>query len=155
MTIITASAAAFWGRPLPAGVACVERDHRGERAVTYAELGREKRERQARRLAAKREVRAWRAVRLWVAYFDQSLMGGWHAFVEGLDLPRVWVDRDRRHWEETLTRLYPVTLFAGWEDWKEAFARAHRAGTQDRRPLGMAYLWHRAGELRRARPAAG
>lgn len=114
-----------------------------------AEALRERREWQARRLEEKRRVDRWRAYRLWVAYFDQPLMGGWQAFIGDFRGRRGehWIDRDRSWLKPLLMRAYPLLLPFGRDererfgDWKEAFARAYRRGSQDGRPRGCAYLW--------------
>jgi hypothetical protein len=151
MTIITRSALVAWGFNPDPDVAYVERDHHGERVVKVAEVRAARLERQRLTLDRKREVRPWRAVKLWVAYFDQTLMGGWHAFLENRD-GRVWIDRDRKHIRERVMELLPVGLPFGdpgrrWEDWKPAFARQFRRRSQDRKPVGVAYLWQRGVSL--------
>lgn len=64
-------------------IASITIDEFGNRKiVTTAEALRHRQEYQHLRLARLRETHPWRAVKLWVACFDQPLMGGWHAFLE-------------------------------------------------------------------------
>jgi hypothetical protein len=123
---------------LPPGIACIIN---GE-VVTVEEARRNRRESQAehlrRKLAVERETHAWK---LWVAYFDQRLMGGWQAFLERQG-ERVWIDRDRKWLMEPLMKLFPTgALFDDWHDWKRVFAKRFERRRQDRRPLGVAFVW--------------
>ncbi len=73
-----------WGKNPAPDVARVEIDARGGRhVITWADVMRQRREEQARILENKLWCDPWRAYRLWVAYLDQDLMGGWHAFLDG------------------------------------------------------------------------
>jgi len=155
-TIIMRSALVYYGHKPPPEVAKVVIDWRGVRhVVTWAEVLDERRQRQARILANRRQVGAdlWRAVRLWVAYFDQNLMGGWHAFLDGLGAwGHKWVDRDGGPGlRERLMGLFPVAGrlpgLVHWDEWKPLFAAAHERRRQDRRPVGVALLWQRGNEL--------
>jgi hypothetical protein len=157
MTIVSRSGAKHWaGRLLPPDVAYIVNGV----PVTWSQVMENRRRRQAEILRRKRHVEEWRAVKLWVAYFDQSLMGGWHAFLDGISRWRVWIDRDRPWCRKALMDLFPVVepgLFDEesyfphcplWERWKVEFAMRYRRRTQDRRPVGVAYLWRRGDELR-------
>jgi hypothetical protein len=150
-TIINRKALVHYGHCPESQVAYLIRDAwHGDRTVTWAEVMAERRERQARILSQRRCVGAdlGRAVRLWVAYFDQDLMGGWQAFLDDYRgrSSRLWIDRDSRYDVRPLVmRLFPLTLF-GWEEWKVAFAAAYRKRRKAGRPVGVAYLWQRGGK---------
>ncbi len=160
MTIINRKALIYWGahfgnpRTLDADLAYIVQEHSGapRRKVTWAEVIENRRKRQRERLDRIRQVAEWRPYKLWVAYFDQTLMGGWHAFLEdhrggGY---RIWIDRDLSWFREKAFALFPLVLPLGkpyerywpaWEQWKVAFAESFRRRLHDRRPLGVAYIW--------------
>ena len=139
--IITRSAIRFW-----------HGDGRRE-VVTLGRMRAERKEWQRKRLAhLTRPAPGWRAVRLWVAYFDQDLCGGWHAFLDGYRRDRTWVDRDNKFVIPRLMELFPLGLFDRWDDWKPEFARRFRRRNQDRKPVGVATLWERDRHLTRAIP---
>lgn len=150
-TIITRSALVFHGHDPAPDVASIVVDHEGRHVVTWSDVMAARRERQAAILQAKRAVREVRAHRVWVAYFDQPLMGGWQAFVEDFrgryGVWRNWIDRDRRGLIPHLMRLFPLVLRLGrderewFDDWKAAFAAEYRAGSHDGRPRGCAFVW--------------
>jgi hypothetical protein len=112
-------------------------------AITWADVMKRRCERQRR----KRQSPLWRPWKLWVAYFDQPLMGGWHTFLEdwrGRD-SRVWIDRDRRHIRKSLMGLFPLILpledeDSDWRRWQVEFARTYQRRTQHGRPLGVAHV---------------
>lgn len=141
----------YWtGRRLPPDVAFVERDWHGRTCfITWAEVHAARNKRREHALYWKRFVEPWRAVKVEVAFFNQRLMGGWQAFLDGIAY-HVWIDRDGPHYKEQLMSLFPLTLF-GWEEWKVAFARSFARRRQDRRPVGVDYLWRR-GHLLACRP---
>lgn len=150
-TTIMRSALEFWGHNPAPDVARVEIDHPGgdRRVVTWADVMRERREDQAWRLANKTTVRhPWRAYRLWVAYFDQDIFGGWHAFLDDFrgDRRGRWLTR-YRDVPDRFMRLFPAGLVLGdspydrLQDWLPAFAKLYRRGTHCRRPRGRVYLW--------------
>lgn len=159
-TIIHRSALVYHGHEVSDDLAYVVSDHDGRRVVTWPEVLEARRELQRTILARKRHVEPWRAVRLWVAHFDQNLFGGWQAFL-GDWLGRhheTWIDRDGKSFKEPLMRLFPVCLPLGteyerWERWKEAFALEYRRRRQCRQPVGVAYLWRRGRELSRVPPS--
>jgi len=65
------------GRLVPRELAYVECSGvNGHRMVTWAEIIERRREQQRQRLRQKRYVNEWKAYKVWVAYFDQFLMGG-------------------------------------------------------------------------------
>ena len=143
------SALIYWGQNPAPDVARVEVDAMHRRhVVTWADVMRERRERQRQRLEYKRQVAEWRAYKLWVAYFDQPLMGGWHAFLEtyrtGFD-QRIWIDRDREWMRPKVMELFPLVAPCSepmqWRRWKTAFAEAYERRRQDDQPLGVAYIW--------------
>jgi hypothetical protein len=143
-SIITRSALVFWGRnPAPDVASVVD-----GQIITWGEVMDTRRKNQRERLRRKRHVDEWRAHKLWVAYFGQDLMGGWHAFVEdirGRD-HRVWIDRDCRHLMPYLMKLFPLVLGLGserdqWEMWKPEFAASFKRRRQHRQPLGVTALW--------------
>jgi len=148
VTIIRRSALEYWGQNPPPDLAYIVSDHRGRRVITWAEVMEARRKRQSERLHWKRHVDQWRAYKLWVAYFDQTLMGGWHAFLEDYRGGgyRIWIDRDCTRMESPLMTLYPLLLPIGsegeqWQRWKPAFAATFERRRHDRRPLGVAYIW--------------
>lgn len=165
-TFIDRSALVAWGHPVPNNLASVEVSHEGRHVVTWDEVMIRRRKEQARRLELKRRVHGFRACRVWVAYFDQRLMGGWHAFIEDFrgDVDRTWIDRDRKWLMEPLMELFPASpsLFqdrpdgrfspVGWEDWKIDFARRFQRGTQHRKPRGVRMLWFDGRDLRLENP---
>jgi hypothetical protein len=154
-SIMTRSAVVHWGQvlgrktPIPNELAAVE-DGRMER------------------LERKRQpAQEWRACKLWTAYFDMPLMGGWHAFLEDYRGAgrRVWIDRDCRSIIAPLMKLFPLVLpFTGnewdarhsdsWELWKIEFAKTFQRRRQDRKPLGVAYVkWnHHDAPIRITKP---
>lgn len=147
-TIITRSAAVFHGMPIADDVASIvyEYDQAEPQFVTWADVMADRRERQAARLDRKRNagVVRWRAVRLWVAYYDQWLMGGWQAFVDDYRNRCAWIDRNRKYLKETLMSLFPLVLPIGdqWSQWKIEFANRYRRRRHHRKPLGVQMLWH-------------
>jgi hypothetical protein len=160
--IIKRSFLVAMGQTPPPDLAYVISDHRGRRVVTWAEVLQDRRERQREQLRRKRE--GWgpgpeRAYKLWVAYFDQNLMGGWHAFLEtyrpGLS-QRTWINRDCRWLIPVLMQLFPLVLPLGserdqWALWMPAFAQQHKRRMQDRHPVGVAPVWWNGRDvLRRA-----
>lgn len=157
MTIFTRSALVFWGHNPAPDVARVEIDWRGERrVVTWADVMHERREWQRRILERKRYVEPWRAHKLWVAYFDQNLFGGWQAFLEDFRgrNGRRWIDRDAPGLQKTLMELFPMSLPFGdareqWEGWKPLFAHRFKRRMQDHKPLGVAYVWVRRSDVRK------
>lgn len=156
-TIIRRSALVAWGRNPPPELAymvCGERSGMlpahpdGRRVVTWPEVMEDRRERQREELARKRHVPEAKAHKLWVAYFDQRFYGGWHGFLENRD-GCVWL-RDHDSAREKLMRLFPLVLplesvegdfRSQWALWMEEFARTYKRRTQDRRPVGVAYVW--------------
>ncbi len=147
--IIMRSALEFWGQHPPAELHSIEVGHGGKRRmVTWDEVMAARRKRQAERLRWIRHVEEWRAHKLWVAYFDQNLMGGWQAFLcdwRGR-CNETWIDRDASGLKPMLMRVFPLVLPLGtndfqWELWKQAFARRYERRRQDRRPLGVAICW--------------
>jgi hypothetical protein len=147
----------YWGRkPARPDLAYVDIDSRHQRrVVTWAEVMEARRERQRKRLDLIRQVIPWRAYRIWVSYFDQWLMGGWHAFLDDWrgDGYRIWIDRDCRHMKVPLMTAFPLVLPLGseheqwdhywkpWEQWKVEFAQNFERRRHDRRPVGVAYVW--------------
>jgi hypothetical protein len=138
-------------------------EHEPLRVVTWAEVI------EKRRLAQREHLKRLRggepkerAYKLWMAYFDMALMGGWHAFLETYGgnawNNHGWIDRDMQWLRPILLRAFPLLLPLGsehsrWEAWKPVFAEAHARRRQDRHPVGVAYVWwdgRPAGELRPA-----
>jgi hypothetical protein len=141
-TIIKRSALVFHGHNPAPDVASVVVDHTGERrVVTWSDVMRNRRERQQRILRDKTTVRRLRAYRVYVEYFDQSLMGGWQAFIDRGDADHAWIDRDCRWLKEPLMKLFPILLFGDWHEWKVEFARRFTRGQRDGRPRGCAFVW--------------
>jgi hypothetical protein len=149
-SIITRKALIAWGHNPPPDLAAVRTDHHGRHIITWDDVMAARRKHQAERLQRKREwfVSHFRAYKLWVAYFDQDLMGGWQAMIEdwrgwGYSM---WVDRDRPWLKPKLMQAFPLVLPLGseyeqWAAWKIAFAKQFKRRSHDRRPLGVAYLW--------------
>ncbi len=149
--IIMRSALVFHGHKPAPDVHSVVIDRRGgeRRIVTWDDVMRDRRDRQARIIENKRRVHPWRAYRLWVAYFDQWLMGGWHAFLDdfrGNHFGR-WIERSPGPGTASLMRLFPAGLSLGdtdrekWERWKPAFAAQYQRGAQNGKPRGCVFLW--------------
>lgn len=162
-TIIARKGLEYWsGRKPPPDLACVASDAEGRRVVTWADVMRGRRERQRLILGRKRRFLPWRAVKLWVAYFDQPLMGGWQTFVENWrgQAGRQWFERDAPvSLRERVLALFPLLLPFGtahqrWAAWRPEFARRYERRRQDGRPVGVAYLWRRGDELSLAAPSA-
>lgn len=149
-SLFTRSAVEYYSKgPVRPDLAFLEIDTRGDRhVITWDQVMEARRKRQAEQLRRKREVAAVRAYKLWVAYFDQDLMGGWQAMLEdwrgrGYD---IWIDRDRDWLKPKLMKAFPLVLAIGsveaqWQMWKPEFARRFERRWQDRQPLGVAYLW--------------
>jgi hypothetical protein len=151
MTVITRSALIFHGHNPAPEVHSVVIDHRGpggRRVVTWAEVMDARRQRQRELLRRKLDTPQVRAYKLWVAYFEQNLMGGWHAFLEdhhGAGY-RIWIDRDMNWMEAVIMAAFPVVDTVGterqqWNAWKLAFAQHFARRVHDGRPCGVAYLW--------------
>lgn len=163
--IITRGWLETWGQnPAPDLAYIISDPLQGRRVVTWGEVMEDRRKRQGKTLDWKRRPpREVHAYKLWVAYFDQDLMGGWQAFIDGYrgDWQHAWIDRDRQWLRATLMQAFPLLLPFGeewrrWEAWKPEFARVYQRRRQDRRPLGVAYVWWDGRyELRPAAPPPG
>lgn len=149
-TIITRSALIAFGRQPAPEIASIVRDWSGvEKVVTWADVMRARHERQARQLRMKRyPARQRRAFKLWVAYFDQTFYGGWHAFLDGVGnhTPRCWINKQKPELRRYIMRLIPLTLplgsdFQQFDDWMIAFAQRFKRRSQDGKPVGVTYLW--------------
>lgn len=139
-----------WGHNPGPDVAFVHGDRPGERiTTTWAQVMEARRKRQAQRLELIRRSQPWQAYRVWVAYYDMTLMGGWQAFIENhrtMHYYGGWIDRDRRWLKPLLMQTFPLILPLGseaeqWALWKTAFARQYQRGTHDGRPRGSAFVW--------------
>lgn len=156
-TIITRSALIAWGHRPASNVASIV----DGRVVTWQEVIANRRDWQRKRLQEIHSsgVITWRPCKLWVAYFDQRLMGGWHAFLEDRTW-RTWVDRDARSMKSRIMELFPLILpfddeYEQWHAWKVAFAKAYRKRMQCKKAVGVRYVWQSdRGELRHSRPHA-
>jgi len=149
--VFTRSALVHWGFQPGPEIAALIRDYDGDHYRTWADVMRERRKEQTRILRNKRQSEEWHPAKLWVAYFDQAIFGGWQCMIESLR-ERAWVDRDRPALIPELLRMFPSVLaFNGptqrdtWEAWKPAFAAAHRRRTHHRKPRGVVYLWWSGG----------
>ena len=168
-TVITRSALVAWGRQdIPADLALIEIDlgKPGRHVVTWTEVMERRRARQSELLRRKRKGLGTsderRAYKVWVAYFDQWLMGGWQAMIEDFrgrhGFHSSWIDRDRRSLKPILMQAFPLVLPLGsegdqWAAWKIAFAGQYERRRQDRKPLGVAYVWYDGrGNLEPCRP---
>lgn len=162
-TIFMRSALVYHGHNPAPDVHSIVIDHRGRHVVTWADVMRERREKQERILRHRRESHPTRAYRVWVAYFDQWLFGGWQAFIENFQDRHSWcshwIDRDAHQWRRRLMEMFPLLLPLGrnererFEDWKPAFAEQYRAGSQAGHPRGCVFLWWNGtpnGEIRYA-----
>lgn len=137
------------GNPSP-DLAYIISDHHGQRVVTWEDIHQERRRRQRQRLEQlRRGQQELRAYKLWVAYFNQDLMGGWHAFVDTYGTAwqgHAWIDRDRRWQQPLIVKAFPILLplwpeHELWERWKVAFACRYARRRHHGEPLGVAYLW--------------
>jgi hypothetical protein len=153
----------FRGCDPPPDLAYIIRDHRGERIVTWADVMKERRENQRLRLSYKRRVDLWQAAKVNVSYYDQDIFGGWQALIYTIR-EHHWIDRDRPGLIADLMRLVPLSLpllcspekhgrCAGWEQWKEEFAKRFRRGTHHRKPRGVIFLWWDGRDIRLRRCA--
>jgi len=151
VTIIMRSALVFHGHEVPDDLALVECKYPGHRRiVTWHELHARRRDRQAWILERKRYCEPLRAVRLLVAFFDQTFYAGWHAFIEDAYGHSHWINRSSSSMPPI--DLFPVCLPLGsaseqWQLWMPAFAETHRRGTHHGRPRGVAFLWRRGFKL--------
>jgi hypothetical protein len=133
-----------WGHgPAPDVAYCLIHADRRREMVTWAGVMAARRAEQSRRLETKRYARQWRACRLWVAYFDQNLMGGWHAFLDDWrgDSFRVWIRAD--HLKRSVIDLFPLVEggLDEWWRWMPAFAEEFERRRQAGRPVGVAFVW--------------
>jgi hypothetical protein len=150
-TIMTRSALRAWGQSPPADLAfVVSEGHGHRRVVTWADVMQQRRERQRWILARKRAGREPHAYKLWVAFYDTTFFGGWHAFLETYTGQLVWIDKNRRFLRPTLMAVYPLVIPFGdpsrpswpvWEQWKVAFAQQYARRRHARKPLGVTYVW--------------
>jgi len=148
--IIHRSALVFHGHNPASNVAYIIVDHPGaeRRVVTWEDVMRKRREHQDLILKRRRHVESWRAIRLSVSFFDMNLMGGWQAFLDGIDYHQhVWIDRDMKYATDAIMRLFPMGLFDSWHEWKKEFAHRFKRRMQDKRPVGVAFLWQRGNQL--------
>lgn len=148
--IMTRSALVHWGHNPPPNVAYVCGDRPGERRIiTWGDVMETRRKRQASRLELIRRTERWEAYRVWVAYFDITLMGGWQAFIDNERTRHgygTWIDRDRQHLRQPLMDAFPLVLPLGserdnWAAWKAEFAKQYQRGSQDKHPRGCAFVW--------------
>lgn len=144
-THFTRSALIFWGHNPGPDVAAVAIDHGERRVITWDDLRLKKIERQERSLRWKRSSPVDHAYRVWVAYYDQFIFGGWQAMISRQGESH-WIDRDRRWLIPKLLKQFPLVLPIGseyeqWQSWKVEFARQFKRRTQDRKPLGVAFVW--------------
>lgn len=143
------SALVAWGRNPPPELHSIVDDGRNRRVVTWADIMCARRERQRKRLDAIRHTEEPRAYRLSVAYFDQDLMGGWHAFIEGIHGRThygTWINRDRSWLIPGLLREFPLVLPLGsereqWQLWMVEFARQFERRRQHGEPVGAIAVW--------------
>lgn len=160
-TIMTRSAVEFWGRrKLPKNVAYLVSDGPGGRMkeVTWDEIMDGRREKQANilsHLLAPSSTR--RAARLSVQYFDQSLMGGWQCYIDGIgDSEWLRYSEDKK---ERLMAVLPMenqmnlpgmaSFAERWSIWKENFATRYQVGVFDGRPRGAVFGWQTIGPYHR------
>lgn len=165
-SIIMRSALVYHGHNPAPDVACVVHDLTGRHVVTWADVLDRRRERQRTILENKRHVTRWHAWKVWVAYYDMDLFGGWQAFIERTG-SRSWIDRDRDWLIRPLMELFPLVLIPGeqypynmsrtpeWDLWKQEFARCYRRRQHHRRPLGGANVWWDGQERPQLRPPGG
>jgi hypothetical protein len=141
----------FWGKNPAPNVAAMVSDYPGHyRLITWGDVMENRRKRQAEQLLRIRALESARQefYRVWVAYFDQSLMGGWQAFIDSrrtFNHYGNWIDRDRRWLKPMLMEAFPLLLPLGseherWEAWKPEFAAQYSRGQQDGRPRGCCFV---------------
>jgi hypothetical protein len=143
-TLITRSFLENMGRTdLRPDLACIVNG----KVVTWADVMRNRRARQARELEWRRRDHTgrWRALRLSVRYYDMFIMGGWHAYLHAAGGYEYWLRYDRYKEElmALLPLLPPLLPADDWHAWLKLFARAYRVGTADRRPRGALTIWAR------------
>jgi len=144
--ILMRSALVFHGHQPPPELHSILDDGFTRRVVTWAEHLDERRQRQRERLEVLRRGPQRRAYKLWVAYFEQLIFGGWHAFLENREGCH-WISR-RGEMPAQIMRLFPLVLPFGDEGerlremlWMEAFAKAYKRRMHHGRPLGVAVVW--------------
>lgn len=147
ITIINRSALVSMGANPAPDVASIVEDYQGRQVVKWSDVLQARRDRQRDILAAKRLGHSpVRAYRLSVLYYDQRLMGGWQAFIDGIHY-HAWIDRDRKWIIPQLMELFPPSQprlcpqARDWLDWKIEFARRFERRKQDRRPVGVQHFW--------------
>jgi hypothetical protein len=152
--VMTRSFAEFMERNWPPEVARVVN---GE-AITWEELGRQRGERQRRRLETKREVEPRRIVPAYVWTFEVpgEVFGGWWAYLvtrdNGYEEPTGVFDTGPKgniKWgplARTIMEACPLGLLAietNWKDWMEALAEHWpRRHPHDPRPAGSLVGWY-------------
>ena len=153
--IIHRGALVFHGHNPAPDVAMIVSDHLGRHVITLEEVMEKRRERQRWRLENNRRgEEEWRAWRLYVAYFDQDMFGGWQAMLDNFKGPQswdsTWIDRDAKGLKEPLMQMFPF-LVTDWWEWKPLFAKQYERRRQDGQPVGVRYLWWKGrGEFKHA-----
>lgn len=143
------SALVAWGRTPPPELHSIVSDgiNSPRRIVTWADVMNTRRERQRDRMNDIRYSAGRRVFRVWVAYFDMELFGGWHAFIDrGERQHGEWIDRDRSWLKPILLKTFPLLLPLGseseqWAAWKVEFANRYQRGKHDKRPRGCHFVW--------------
>jgi len=124
----------------------VESDYRGRRIVTRTEVNVAKLKRHEGNLASIERAAQPRAYKLWTAYYDMDIFGGWQAFVENRD-DLTWIDRDNKPSKPRWMKLFPLLLDqTDWEGWKIECARQYKRATHHGKPRGVVYLMSIPGE---------
>lgn len=147
MTIITRAALAPGGilfrpsRELPRDLHSIV----DGRVVTWREVFEARTKRQQHRLEAKREFTEKRIYRVWVAYFRQSIMGGWQTFIDRKPNEfGTWVCEARKSWMiPELMKAFPLVIPAreNFELWQRTFAKEYERRRKYGKPVGVAYVW--------------
>lgn len=141
--IMTRSFAKTWGLNFPPDAAYLIKSGGSSsswQSVTWNQVMEDRRERQAWRLARKRESSTLRAIRVSVRYFKTIVYGGWHTYIDGVGFSK-WVRSDDKRLMELFPMPAPSLFGNAWQEWMKWFARTYRRGTFNGKPRGVAYCW--------------
>jgi len=133
---------------LPPGVAYIINGRR----VTYADVGKAKKEKQRRQLACKREESVSHeeriAVYVWTFYNDPHVCpfySGWWCYINGRKSKHEWQVNENNDAAIKVMTAFPLgitPLPENFYEWKEAFSKAYpKPVNSDNRRSGKAKAW--------------